>query len=63
MQRVKLTEMHSITKDSVGIRIENAKLIISLFRDSLNEKVEFFENNDSLLESILSTQRSEFFSS
>lgn len=60
---VTLTEMGSITKDTFEVRIENAKLIISLFNDSLCEKVEFFENNDSLLESILSTQRSELFSS
>jgi hypothetical protein len=60
---VNFTEMDSIAQDSVDIRIENGKLFVSLFKDSLNEKVEFCENSDSLLESILSTQRSELFKS
>ena len=60
---VVLTELKAMPADSVQIRIENGKLIISIFNDSLKEKVEYTENNNPLLESILSTQRSELFRS
>jgi hypothetical protein len=58
---VELTEEKAKPTNSVEVRIEQAKLIISLFNDSLKEKVEFTENNNPLLETILSTQRSELF--
>jgi len=60
---VDLNEVKVKPKDSVEIRIENAKLVISIYNDSLKEKVEYTENNNPLLESILSTKRSELFSS
>lgn len=60
---VRITEVDSITQNAVEVRIENAKLIVTLFNVKFHEKIVFTENNNPLLQSILSTQRSELFRS
>lgn len=60
---VRIIKMDSITNNAVEVRIETTKLTVSLFNDTLKEKVVFTDINSHLLESTLSTQRSELFRS
>jgi hypothetical protein len=58
---VSISEIRSIDKHPPEVRIEHGKLLVLIVNDTLKEKVEFSENIDPLIESILSTQRSELF--
>lgn len=61
--KVKVRKMKVVDKAADDIRVEDGKLLVSIIDDRLKEKAEFSEDITPLLESILSTKRSELFKS
>lgn len=61
--KIKVRKMKVVDKAADDIRVQDGKLLISIFNDKLKEKAEFSEDITPLLQSVLSTQRSELFKS